>query len=85
MHEVEFLKSRVRITEFEAKCYLHQIIEGLEYIHSKGVVHRDIKLGNLFLNYKMEVKIGDFGLSTRLKNPKERKFTTCGTPNYIAP
>ena len=33
----------------------------------------------------MEIKIGDFGLSTRLKNSRERKFTTCGTPNYIAP
>ena len=33
----------------------------------------------------MEVKIGDFGLSTKLKNHKERKYTLCGTPNYIAP
>ena len=33
----------------------------------------------------MEIKVGDFGLSSKLKSPKERKFTTCGTPNYIAP
>lgn len=33
----------------------------------------------------MEVKIGDFGLSTRLNHPRERRYTTCGTPNYIAP
>jgi serine/threonine protein kinase len=33
----------------------------------------------------MEVKIGDFGLSVKLKNSKDRKYTTCGTPNYIAP
>jgi polo-like kinase 1 len=48
-------------------------------------VHRDIKLGNLFLSFKMEVKIGDFGLSRELKNGKEKRFTMCGTPNYIAP
>jgi serine/threonine protein kinase len=33
----------------------------------------------------MEVKIGDFGLSTKLKGQREKRFTTCGTPNYIAP
>ncbi len=48
-------------------------------------MHRDIKLGNIFLNYKMQVKIGDFGLSTKLKSHRDRRFTTCGTPNYIAP
>lgn len=62
-----------------------QIVNGLEYLHRNNILHRDIKLGNIFLNYKMEVKIGDFGLSTRLKSHRERRFTTCGTPNYIAP
>lgn len=64
---------------------MHQIIEGVEYLHSLNILHRDIKLGNIFLNYKMEIKIGDFGLSTKLKGVKERRYTTCGTPNYIAP
>jgi len=49
------------------------------------VIHRDLKLGNLFLNDKMEVKIGDFGLATKLEFDGERKRTICGTPNYIAP
>ena len=48
-------------------------------------VHRDLKLGNLFLNDKMEVKVGDFGLATKLDFDGERKRTICGTPNYIAP
>lgn len=67
---LEFVKNRVRITEFEAKCYLLQIINGVEYLHKNNILHRDIKLGNIFLNYKMEVKIGDFGLSTRIKNQR---------------
>jgi len=49
------------------------------------VIHRDLKLGNLFLNDKMEVKVGDFGLATKLEFDGERKRTICGTPNYIAP
>jgi len=39
----------------------------------------------MFLNDKMEIKIGDFGLATKLEFPGERKRTICGTPNYIAP
>ena len=49
------------------------------------MIHRDLKLGNLFLNDKMEVKIGDFGLATKLEFDGERKRTICGTPKYIAP
>jgi polo-like kinase 1 len=49
------------------------------------VVHRDLKLGNMFLTDKMQVKIGDFGLAAKLDFEGERKRTVCGTPNYIAP
>lgn len=54
-------------------------------MHSHRVIHRDLKLGNLFINDKMEVKVGDFGLATKLEFDGERKRTICGTPNYIAP
>ena len=49
------------------------------------MIHRDLKLGNLFLNENLQVKLGDMGLSTKLENADERKKTICGTPNYIAP
>lgn len=67
------------------RCYALQVIEGLEYLHAASIIHRDLKLGNVFINGKMELKIGDFGLSTKLKGPKDKRYTTCGTPNYIAP
>ena len=57
----------------------------MKYLHNHRVIHRDLKLGNLFLNEKMEIKIGDFGLATKLEFEGERKRTICGTPNYIAP
>lgn len=44
-----------------------------------------LKLGNLFLTDKMEIKIGDFGLATKLEFVGDKKKTICGTPNYIAP
>ena len=57
----------------------------IRYLHKNQVIHRDLKLGNMFLNNNLEIKIGDFGLATKLEFPGERKRTICGTPNYIAP
>lgn len=81
----EMLRRRKRLTEIEVQCYIVQCINALKYLHSHRVIHRDLKLGNLFLNEKMEIKIGDFGLATRLEFEGEKKRTICGTPNYIAP
>lgn len=69
----------------EVQYYLLQIVQALQYLHSTKVIHRDLKLGNLFLNENMEIKLGDFGLATRLEYNEEKKKTICGTPNYIAP
>lgn len=55
------------------------------YIHSKNIVHRDLKLGNILVNDNMHIKICDFGLSTRIRETGEKRKTVCGTPNYIAP
>jgi len=81
----ELLKRRKRLTEIEVQCYIVQLIKALKYLHSHRVIHRDLKLGNLFLTEKMELKVGDFGLATKLDFEGERKRTVCGTPNYIAP
>ena len=61
------------------------MVSALKYLHSHRVIHRDLKLGNLFINDKMEIKIGDFGLATKLEFEGDRKRTIWGTPNYIAP
>jgi len=81
----ELLKRRKKLTELEVQCYAVQIIKALKYLHSHRVIHRDLKLGNLFLSENMELKVGDFGLATKLEFDGERKRTVCGTPNYIAP
>ena len=73
------------LTEIEVQCYIIQLVKALQYLHSHRIIHRDLKLGNLFLNDKMELKVGDFGLATKLDFDGERKKTICGTPNYIAP
>ncbi|XP_033255775.1 serine/threonine-protein kinase polo-like isoform X1 [Drosophila miranda] len=82
---MELHKRRKSITEFECRYYIYQIIQGVKYLHDNRIIHRDLKLGNLFLNDMLHVKIGDFGLATRIEYEGERKKTLCGTPNYIAP
>lgn len=81
---MEMQKRRKKITEEELRYYVRQITLACLYLHESKIVHRDLKLGNLFLNDDMQVKVGDFGLATKLNSGEQRK-TLCGTPNYIAP
>jgi len=82
---MELHKRRKAITEPETRYFMHQLLSGVKYLHEIKIIHRDLKLGNVFLNDNMEVKIGDFGLATKVDYDGERKRTLCGTPNYIAP
>lgn len=81
----DLLKRKRKFTESEIKYYLIQVLNALSYLHARNIIHRDLKLGNLFLNENMDVKMGDFGLATKLEHSGERRKTICGTPNYIAP
>ncbi|OMJ80468.1 hypothetical protein SteCoe_19271 [Stentor coeruleus] len=81
----ELLRRRKRLSEIETQYYLYQLISALKYLHNNKIIHRDIKLANLLLNEKLELKLGDFGLASKLEFEGERKRTICGTPNYIAP
>ena len=48
-------------------------------------MHRDLKIGNTFIDAQMQIKIGDFGLAYQFKDRTERRASFCGTPNYMAP
>jgi len=81
----ELIKRRKRLTEPEVKYYLSQLLQSVQYMHNINVIHRDLKLGNLFLDKQLRVKVGDLGLATKLTSSDEKRKTICGTPNYIAP
>ncbi|XP_021589069.2 serine/threonine-protein kinase PLK4 isoform X2 [Ictidomys tridecemlineatus] len=81
-----YLKNRRKpFSENEARHFMHQIITGMLYLHSHGILHRDLTLSNLLLTRNMNIKIADFGLATQLTMPHEKHYTLCGTPNYISP
>lgn len=65
-------------------CYFLQILKGLENLHSKGVIHRDLKSANILISAPDIVKIGDLGISTILET-KQLTRTQIGTPLYLAP
>jgi len=81
----ELLKRRKRLTEPEVKYFISQLLESIKYLHSINVIHRDLKIGNLFLDKNLKLKVGDFGLASQLASVDEKRKTICGTPNYIAP
>ncbi|KAL6527302.1 CBL-interacting serine/threonine-protein kinase 8 [Orobanche gracilis] len=74
-----------RLSESESRRYFQQLIDGVDYCHSKGVYHRDLKPENLLLDSQGNLKISDFGLSAFLAEGVSVLRTTCGTPNYVAP
>ena len=81
----ELVKRKKRLHELEVQNYLSQLIPAVQYLKTMNIIHRDLKLGNLFLTDKMQLKIGDFGLATKVEYKGERKRSQCGTPNFMAP
>eukprot|EP00929_Paragymnodinium_shiwhaense_P085707 TRINITY_DN4612_c0_g1_i1.p1 TRINITY_DN4612_c0_g1~~TRINITY_DN4612_c0_g1_i1.p1 ORF type:complete len:931 (+),score=189.66 TRINITY_DN4612_c0_g1_i1:75-2867(+) len=83
----EFMRRRPgkRLSEAEAQFYIYDLISALKYLRRRRVIHRDLKLGNLFLDADGRIKIGDFGLAAQLEHDSQKQRTICGTPNYIAP
>ncbi|KAI1904618.1 hypothetical protein AGOR_G00007550 [Albula goreensis] len=79
------LKARKVLTEPEVRYYLRQIVSGIKHLHEQEILHRDLKLGNFFINDSMELKVGDFGLAAKLEPLENRRRTICGTPNYLSP
>ena len=83
---LNFVKSHPdrKLDESSTKSLFHQIIEGIYYLHSKNIFHRDIKLENIIIKNKAIIKIIDFGFGICSPRNKLLNFF-CGTPSYMPP
>lgn len=81
----DMVRTRKCLSLPEVRRFMIQICGGVKYMHKRNVIHRDLKMGNIFLDAQMNIKIGDFGLAAVLADEQDRRTTLCGTPNYIAP
>jgi eukaryotic-like serine/threonine-protein kinase len=82
------LKRQTKLSPEQAAKIVHQTAQGLATAHDKGVIHRDIKPGNLMLSSRGAVKIADFGIALSAQDFSKKLTSTgefVGTPGYLSP
>lgn len=81
----DVLRSETCLPVEEAAHVISEVAEGLEYAHSRGVVHRDVKPANILLTEDRRVKLTDFGIARFGTSNLTHDGQLLGTPNYMAP
>mmetsp|Transcript_41865 Transcript_41865/g.129761 ORF Transcript_41865/g.129761 Transcript_41865/m.129761 type:complete len:498 (+) Transcript_41865:105-1598(+) len=79
-----YVERHTALDEEESRQFFKQIVRAVHYVHSKKIIHRDLKLENILLDAQNRCKIVDFGLSDYVSS-KERTVTDAGTEAYLAP
>ena len=84
--KIQDCRSRsMTISEDEALYFIAQLIIAVIFMHSKNILHRDIKAQNLFMTKPHEVKLGDFGIAKALGTNADFTKTLVGTPYFMSP
>lgn len=76
-----YLKNGV-LTPERAAFQIKQVLEGIKYLHQHNILHRDIKAANILVTKSGILKLADFGVSARLENDSQKRFSVVGTPYW---
>ena len=71
------------MSEDQIAVVTRETLKGLSYLHSVGIIHRDIKGANILLTNSGDIKLVDFGVSAELKHAGEKRNTLIGTPYWM--
>ncbi|KAF6081712.1 hypothetical protein HJG60_008733 [Phyllostomus discolor] len=82
-HLLNCLWNNGPLAEEDARAKFRQMMSAVQDCHHKGITHWDLKLENILLDEKNNIKVADFGFSTKFSNKKLKTF--CGTVSYMAP
>uniref|UniRef100_UPI00398E3C61 phosphorylase b kinase gamma catalytic chain, skeletal muscle/heart isoform-like isoform X1 n=3 Tax=Pristiophorus japonicus TaxID=55135 RepID=UPI00398E3C61 len=80
----DYLTEKVVLSEKETRRMMRELLEALQYLHSRNIVHRDVKPENILLDDQANIRLSDFGFSYQLK-PGQTLRELCGTPGYLSP
>lgn len=84
----DFIQTKGHLPESLASDLFRQLINSIDYIHSRGIVHRDLKLENILINKDRQLALTDFGFANFYRDKLSQKIqlvTSCGSPCYAAP
>ncbi|XP_013923194.1 PREDICTED: serine/threonine-protein kinase 10 [Thamnophis sirtalis] len=73
------------LTECQIQVICRQMLEALNYLHGKKIIHRDLKAGNVLLTLDGDIKLADFGVSAKNMKTVQKRDSFIGTPYWMAP
>ena len=79
------LHKEKRFSNEKTRFYIIELVLAIEFLHNNKMLYRDLKPENIMVDATGHIKLTDFGLSKKVKRQKEKAFTICGTPQYLAP